>query len=77
MKAHPEGPSEGWLDDSRSSRLQFSAQLIDLVAVEPERHSQSRLWHIIQIHVCLTERKGDRAGIKDNNIGSIEACIDR
>ncbi len=72
----PERTIIRWLDDGSAFRFQFGMQLIDLIAVDPERHPPSRLRCFIQVHLGFAERKGDRVGIKKNKIGSIEALID-
>jgi hypothetical protein len=41
-------------------------QLIDLIAIDPERHTPSRMRCLIQVHFCFAESKGDRAGIEEN-----------
>src|SRR6266699_5511640 len=51
-------------------------QLIDMIAVDPERHTPSRLRCFIQVHFCFAESKRDRTGIEEDKIGSVEALID-
>jgi hypothetical protein len=46
----PERTIERWLDDGGAFRFQFGMQLIDMIAVEPERHTPSRMGCFIQIH---------------------------
>ena len=72
----PERTIIRWLDDGSAFRFQFGMQLIDLIAVDPERHPPSRLRCFIQVHFGFAERKGDRVGIKEHKIGGVEALID-
>src|SRR5207247_2304894 len=45
----PERTIIGLLDDGGSRRLHFGMQLIDILAVDPERHSPSRMRCFIQV----------------------------
>ena len=72
----PERTIVGLLDDGGSRRFHLGMQRIDIIAVDPERHTPSRLRCFIQVHFWLAERKRDRAGIEEDKIGSIEARID-
>src|SRR5207302_3785901 len=64
------------LDDGGSSRFHFGMQRIDMITVDPERHTPSRLRCVIQVHFGFAESKRDRAGIEEDKIGSVEALID-
>src|SRR5260370_29563274 len=71
----PEWTIKGLRNDGSSSRFHFGMQRIDMIAVDPERHTPSRLWCFIQVHFCFAESKRDRAGIEEDKIGSVEAWI--
>src|SRR6266852_5205291 len=72
----PERTIIGLRNDGSPSRFHFGMQLIDMIAVDPERHTPSRLRCFIQVHFCFAESKRDRAGIEEDKIGSVEAWID-
>src|SRR6266699_3534656 len=55
----PERTIKGWLDDGGSSRFHFGMQLIDMIAVDPERHTPSRMRCFIQFNSWLAESKWD------------------
>jgi hypothetical protein len=76
-KGAPKRTIVGWRNDSGSRRFQCSMQLIDRIAVDPERHPHSRLWCFIQVHSGCAKRKGNRIGIEEDEIRSVEALIDR
>src|SRR6266849_485867 len=72
----PERTIKGLRNDGSSSRFHSGMQRIDIIAVDPERHTPSRLRCFIQVHFCFAESKRDRAGIEEDKIGSVEARID-
>src|SRR5713101_5816625 len=72
----PERTIVGLLDDGGSSRFHFGMQRIDLIAVDPERHTPSRMRCFIQVDSWLAESKGDRGGVEKNHTGSAEVRID-
>src|SRR6266566_491383 len=49
----PERTIKGWLNDGGSSRFHFGMQLIDMIAVDPERHTPSRMRCFIQVNSWL------------------------
>src|SRR3979411_2740717 len=51
-------------------------QLIDIITVDPERHTPSRMRGFIQVHFCFAESKRDGGGVEEDKIGSVEARID-
>src|SRR5438067_2249242 len=57
---------EGLLDDGGSSHFHFGMQLIDIIAVDPQRHTPSRLRCFIQVDSCLAESKWDRGGVEED-----------
>src|SRR5258708_19131492 len=71
----PERAIVGLLDDGGSSRFHFGVQRIDLIAVDPERHTPSRMRCFIQVDSWLAESKGDRGGVAKNHTGSAEVRI--
>src|SRR5579875_2416050 len=72
----PERTIVGRRYDGGSRRCHFCMQLVDVIAVKPERYTRSRLRRLIQVHLCLAESKGNRVGIEGNSFGSVEARID-
>src|SRR5258708_16921950 len=71
----PERTIVGLLDDGGSSRFHFGMQRIDLIAVDPERHTPSRMRCFIQVDSWLAESKRDRGGVEKNHTGSAEMRI--
>src|SRR5215211_7461119 len=73
----PERAIVGWGDYRGPLRLQLGMQLIDSIAVDPERHAPSRMRCLIYIHSCFAKTEGDRVGIEEYEIRRVEARIGR
>src|SRR5919107_1269782 len=58
-------------------RLQLGMQLVDAIAVDPERHAPPRMRCRIDIHPRFAKTEGDGVGIEEDEIGSVEARIGR
>src|SRR5437868_10029084 len=71
----PERPIIGLLDDGGSSRFHFGMQLIDIIAIDPERHTPSRMRCFIQVHFCFAESKRDGGGVEQHRIWSAERRV--
>src|SRR2546426_12325161 len=68
----PERTIIGLLDDGGSSRFHFGMQLIYIIAVDPERHTPSRMRCFIQVPFCFAESKRDGGRVEQDRIGSAE-----
>src|ERR687890_2012156 len=71
----PERAIVGWRDYGGPARLQLGRQLIDTIAVDPERHAPSRMRRLVNMHPRFAKTEGDRVGIEEDEIGSVEARI--